>query len=55
MTDNDKILIDKASTTQDYQLVDRLIELADSEEVKERLRMRSRYLYHKEEVVAGCD
>jgi len=55
MTENDKNLIEKACRMVDHQLVDKLIDQADSEVVKERLRMRSSYLYHKEEAIAGCD
>lgn len=38
----------------DWSLIDDLIEQAESEETKKRLRSRQRYLYHKEEASCGC-
>ena len=54
MTDSDKILIEKAFASRDYQEVDRLAEKAESPEAQQRIRMHSSYLYHKEEIFAGC-
>jgi hypothetical protein len=48
MTENDKILIEKALTSGDYQEVDKLVEKVESAEAQQRIRMHSNYLYLKE-------
>lgn len=55
MTKKDKELIDKANKTHwsDWDIVDDMIKLADTDECKRELRNIAMYLYRKDEFYAG--
>lgn len=55
MTTKDKELIQQAFASLDYQEIDRLIPEAESDECRDQLKSRSRYLYKKEEAFAGIN
>ena len=53
MTSKDRKILQRARRMKDYQNIDNLIELVDSEKAKEQLRMMSQYRYHSEEDKSG--
>lgn len=56
MTQRDKDLIERAWSVHftEWFLIDELINQAESEEAKERLRTIRSFKYHREEFSAGC-
>lgn len=56
MTQRDKDLIERAWSVHftEWFLIDELIDQAESEEARERLRTIRSFKYHREEFSAGC-
>lgn len=56
LTPNDRQLIETAQDLSylDWDQVDNLIERADTNECRERLRRIRSELYHREEAMCGC-